>query len=357
MTNQFATPCKPLVCLLICTFSALADQVVLKNGDKITGSIIKKDAANLTFKSEVFGSVTLPWDKVETLSVETPVFVEMSNSRPVQATIDARDGGVRITTAEATQDSSLADLLSIRSYDEQIAYERLLNAGWTRLWAGTGSLGWAGVRGNARSLTFTTGFQAARVTNRDKTTAQFNAIRSSATVEGIQSATAEAIRGGWGYNRTFNDRFTYNTFNDYETDRFQNLDLRFVFGGGLGLIVWKGERGRLDLQGGGAYNREAFSATDTAPAFSRNAGEIYTGDEFTFKLSPATSFFQSSRTFFNLTRTGDYRVNFDVGTNTKLLRWLTWNLSLSDRYLSSPVPGRKKNDFLYSTGFGVTFAR
>jgi putative salt-induced outer membrane protein YdiY len=345
------------VCLGTLALPALADQVVLKNGDRITGSVIKKDAKNLSFKTDAFGNITVPWDRVETLSIQKPVFVELPDGRPVPAVIDPHDGGIRVTTAEATHDSSVADLLAIRNAAEQEAYERLLNPTWTQLWAGTGTIGWAGVRGNARSLTFTAGLNAARVTSTDKTTIQFNAIRSSATVEGLQSATAEAIRGGWGYNRTFESRFTYNTFNDYETDRFQNLDLRFVLGGGLGFIVWKGERGRLDLQGGGAYNREAFSATDIDTRFSRNAGEAYTGDEFTFKLSPVTSFYQSSRTFFNLTQTGDFRVNFDIGTDTKLFRWLSWKLSLSDRYLSNPVPGRKKNDFLYSTGIGVTFAR
>jgi hypothetical protein len=37
--------------------------------------------------------------------------------------------------------------------------------------------------------------------------------------------------------------------------------------------------------------------------------------------------------------------------------WLVWNLALSNRLLSNPLPGRKKNDFLYSTGLGITFGR
>jgi hypothetical protein len=106
----------------------------------------------------------------------------------------------------------------------------------------------------------------------------------------------------------------------------------------------EGERGRLDLQGGGAYNRESFSANGAGlrPQFTRNSAEAYFGDEFTFKLSPVTSLFQSSRTFVNLTETGNYRMNFDVGTNTRLFRWLAWNASVSNRYLSNPVPGRRK---------------
>ena len=50
-------------------------------------------------------------------------------------------------------------------------------------------------------------------------------------------------------------------------------------------------------------------------------------------------------------------MNFDLGATTALTDWLTWNVALSDRYLSNPVPGRKANDVLYSTGLGFSFGR
>ena len=75
------------------------------------------------------------------------------------------------------------------------------------------------------------------------------------------------------------------------------------------------------------------------------------------KLSGATSLVQSFRMFNDLTNTGSYRVNCDIGASTRLSKWLTWNVSLSDRYLNRPAPGRKTNDFLYTTGIGITFAR
>jgi hypothetical protein len=61
--------------------------------------------------------------------------------------------------------------------------------------------------------------------------------------------------------------------------------------------------------------------------------------------------------FNNLTDTGEYRINLDARAQTQLTKWLTWDISLSDRYLSDPVPGRKNNDFLYTTGLGFTWSR
>lgn len=42
-----------------------ADQVTLKNGDRVTGKLLKKDGASLAFRSDLFGDIKIPWEKVE----------------------------------------------------------------------------------------------------------------------------------------------------------------------------------------------------------------------------------------------------------------------------------------------------
>ena len=58
--NRRQLACVTLFCLQ--APALLADQISLKNGDRVTGAVIKKDGDKLTFKSEVFGEVTVPWD-------------------------------------------------------------------------------------------------------------------------------------------------------------------------------------------------------------------------------------------------------------------------------------------------------
>ena len=324
----------------------------MKNGDRVTGAIVKKDGKTLTIKSEHFGTVTLPWEQIASVKADQKLNVVLPGGQTVQSTIDTKEGKLEV----AEKAVAPADVVAIRNAAEQKTYERLLAPRIRDLWAGTGTIGWAGTRGNAETNTLSLGFTTARITRTDKTTAYFNAVRASALVENRSATTAQAIRGGWAYNRNVNPRFFFNGFNDYEYDRFQNLDLRFVAGGGAGYIVWKNERSRFDLPAGVAYNHESFDPAPK-PAFSRDSAEAYWGNEFNYKLNSVTSFVQSYRMFNNLTNTGNYRMNFDAGATTKLTKWLTWNISLSDRYLSNPVPGRKNNDWLYTTGFGFTFAR
>jgi putative salt-induced outer membrane protein YdiY len=340
--------------LLICVLlpAAWADQVVLKNGDRVTGSIIKKDDKNLTIRTDQFGVIVTSWDQVVSIIAEKPLTIILKDGRTLQGTLTTTDGKVDVKTSQTRVSVAPADMATMRNADEQRAYERLLHPGWGQLWTGTGTVGFAGTAGNSKTLTFTTGLNTSRVTSHDKTSLYFSAIKASALVKGVNSDTAQAVRGGISYGHNVNARFFFNAFNDYEYDRFQNLDLRFVIGGGLGIQALKSKRAKLDMLAGAAYNRSSYSTPLT-----QNSAEFYWGDEYNLKLSSATTLTQSYRMFNNLTKTGEYRINFDLGLGTKIAKWLTWNVSVSDRYLSNPAPGRKTNDFLYTTGLGITFAR
>ena len=342
--------------LSFCTW-AIADQVVMKNGDRISGAFVKKDAKTLTIKSEFFGVVTLPWEQIETVKADTPINVVLPGNQTVKGTLATTDGKVEVVAGDDKRQVPAADIVALRNSDEQRAYERLQAPRLADLWVGTGTIGWTGTSGNAKTATWSTGLSAARVTNTDKLFTYFNSIKASASINNVSAQTAQAVRGGWGYNRNLKPRVFFNGFNDWEYDKFQNLDLRTVIGAGLGYNAWKAERGRLDLLGGLAYNREKFDPVRPLLPFVRNGAEAYWGDDINYKLNARTSFFQGFRMFNNLQESARWRMNFDTGATTQLTKWLTWNLAISDRFLNSPVAGRKKNDFLYTTGFGFSFAR
>jgi putative salt-induced outer membrane protein YdiY/small nuclear ribonucleoprotein (snRNP)-like protein len=339
--------------LLFCVSVSVtwADEIELKNGDRITGKVIKKDDKNLTIKSDKFGVIVTPWDQVKSVVIENPVNIVTRDGRTVQGTLTVSEEKVEVTTPQNKFNVPAADISAIRDDDEEKAYQRMLNPGWGELWTGTGTIGLAGTAGNAKTLTFTSSVKANRETKKDKTALYFNFIKASARIDDVNEDTAEAVRGGISYGHNVNSRLFFNVFNDYEYDRFQNLDLRFVIGGGSGFQVLKSDRNRLDLVAGGAYNRSSFSTP-----LVRKSGEFYWGNDYSLKVNSSTSLIQSFRMFNDLTNTGTYRVNFDIGLSTKLMKWLSWNVSLSDRYLSDPAPDRKTNDFLYTTGFGITFS-
>ncbi len=331
---------------------ARADQVMLKNGDRVTGKIVKKDGASLTFKSDVFGAVTIPWDQITGLASDEQLNVVLPDGKSIEGKLATADQQLVVTTATAKEAVPLAEIPTIRNADEQKEYERMQHPGLLQLWAGYVDFGASLARGNADTTTLTTTMKAARATRTDRLGVYFNQIFSSATTDGTSGTTAQATRGGWTYDRNIVPRVFMNLFNDYENDRFADLDLRVVIGGGLGYHVIKTERTRLDLLGGGDYSHERYSTPET-----RNSGELYWGNDWTYRLSKIAALNQTFRMFNNMTETGQYRINFDVGMVTSLSKWLAWQLTYSDRYQSNPADGLKKNDILFTTGVRLTFTR
>src|SRR3982751_3755510 len=77
---------------------ALADQIVMKNGDRVTGNIVKKDGKSVSIKSEQFGLITAAWDQVQSISADKPLTVVLQDGKTVQGTVATTAGNVEVIT-------------------------------------------------------------------------------------------------------------------------------------------------------------------------------------------------------------------------------------------------------------------
>jgi putative salt-induced outer membrane protein YdiY len=331
----------------------LADQINIKNGDRLTGQIIKSDGKTLTIKTEYGGEITIPIEAIDRIASDQTLFFALSDGKTVSGTVATKGDKFEISTGETTRvEVERADVQAIRSQAEQNAYERLLAPGWFDLWAGAVDVGYSLTTGNTRTSTFSTGATATRETRRDKTGLYLALIKAEKTEDDVSETTANALRGGGRYEINLTDRLAAFGSADFEHNEIQLLDLRMVLGGGLGYYLKKSERSQFQVFGGGAYNYENFST-----GITRNSAEALAGEEFTYKISDRVTFNERMTFFPNLSDTGEYRINFDSALVTRLNRRLSWQLVVSDRYLSNPVSGSKSNDLLLTTGVSLTFNR
>ena len=335
---------------MLCS-EVLADQISLKNGDRLSGDIIKYDGEKLILKSEFAGEVKIQWDAVERITSSRPFYVTSKDGRVLVGTVTTAEGVVEVQTSDAGKVALTKDtVLLIRSKEEQAAYEAYLDRQRQAVWSGSADAGLSAARGNTDTLVISLGSQVARTTQRDKLSLYAAALFARNGTSGVSITTAEAIRGGARYDRNISDRLFAFALTDLERDKFQLLDLRLVFGGGLGYHARKTERTRLDLFGGGSYNREKFST-----GLTRNSVEALVGEELSYKLSENTTLAQRAVLYPNLSEFGEYRFAFDLTGVTKLTRQLGLQATVSDRFQSNPLPGIKKNDLLLTTGIRVTF--
>ncbi len=342
---------------LLAGSAAYADQVTMKNGDRLSGTIVRFDGKNLVFKSEFAGEVTIPWDAVAGLESKEPLHVGLKDQQTVVGAISASGTDFQVKTAETGPVSAKREAVtSIRNKAEQEAYdlqiERLRNPRLVDLWVGMVDLGFSQTRGNAKTSNVTVSAEANRVTSRDKITVRFTSVNASNSTTGTSITTANAIRGGVSYGLNLTPKlYTFGQV-DLEYDEFQSLDLRFAPSGGFGYHAVKTEATVFDILGGAGMNREFFST-----GLNRTSGEALLGQEWSQKFNKITTLTEKLVFYPNLTDTGSYRVNFDTSLNTAFRRWLSWQLTVSDRFLSNPVSGRKRNDVLFTTGFRIKFAK
>ncbi|MBL8172400.1 MAG: DUF481 domain-containing protein [Acidobacteria bacterium] len=330
----------------------LADELKLKNGDRLTGSIVKADGKTITLKTDYAGVITVSTEAVAEVTSQEPLYVALSDGKTLVGKVASSGGKYEVETKDAAKVSGdMSAVQVIRSPAEQAAYEKMLAPSWLDLWNGGLDFGYSLTTGNTRTNTLALGSNLSRQTRRDKTSLYAAYINAkNKTKGGVSETTANAIRGGGRYEINVSNRATAFGFADFEYNQIQLLDLRSVLGGGMGYYAVKNERAQLQVFGGGAYNRENFST-----GLRRNSGEIFVGEDLLLKLSDRVLFKERFQLFPNMTNRGEYRHTLDASLTTKLTRWMTWNFTASNRFISNPPPNSKNNDLLLTTGIGVTF--
>lgn len=342
-----------LLILLTVTLSSnvRADQVVFKNGDRLSGQVMKFDGKNLTVKTEFAGEVDIPWSAVQQITSDQPLQVQSSNGQTAVGPIATRDGNIEVVTkTRGTVAMPKESIALIRSEAEQSAYEKSLNPGFRENWAGGATVGFALTRGNSQTKNLALAFEANRKTLHDKLILYTNWVYATNDAPGaVPNTSANAQQGGVRYNHDITPRLFAFVGADFQADSLQTLDLRSVFGGGLGFHAIKRDSTTLDLLAGVNYTREKYTA------FTRNFAAATLGDEFMHKLSGSTVLTQSLYLYPDFNNTGEYRAAFNFGTVTKISQWLGWQNAFGDIYVSNPPFGKKKNDVLFTTGLNISF--
>jgi putative salt-induced outer membrane protein len=327
------------VCSLLT--SAAADQITLKNGDRITGSISSSDTSTLVINTEYAGELAVKWDAVESIRSDQSLFVTTTNGQVLRGTVSAEGGKLEVSTKDLGAVTVARDAVTtIRSEEAQRAYGA---------WSGYADSGLSLSRGNSETTNFTLGAAATRATERDKLGAYVSSLWAKTSTAGVDLTTASAIHGGLRYDFNLSARTTAFAFTDFDHDRFQQLDLRNVIGGGLGYQLFKTERTIFDIFGGASLNQEFFTT------LTRRSAELLAGQELNHKLTDTFSIRERLAVFPNVTDFGEHRLVFDLGAVTKINDFLSWQVTLSDRYISNPLPGLRGNDLLLTTGIRVAF--
>ena len=352
-----------LVLFLVFATQLFADQVVLTNGDRLTGTITKSDDTSLVLKTDYADDITIQWNAVQEINSAQPLHVVTTDGKTLAGPVTTSGGNFVVATSSGSVNVPKDNVTALRNDKEQAAYEGTLRPALWQGWAGGATMGFALTGGNSETKSLALAFTGDRKTSHDEIKMYENTVYATNDAPAATPhVTANTNQGGARYSRNLTKiLFAYGS-GDFQTDALQELNLRSILGGGLGLHVINTSQTTLDLLGGLNYTHESYGATPAMgtipfqPAFSRSFAALTLGEEFMHKLGASTVLTEKGYYFPDLTDSGgQYRASFNFGTVTKLSKWLGWQNAFGDIYVTNPPLGTKKNDILLTTGLNVTF--
>ena len=348
-----------IVWLLIFSFSAeiFADQVVMENGDRLTGKILKKDGDSVTIQTEMAGVVKIKWSDVAGIISDEPLALTLDDGQILQGKMEADDDVINVEVAAAEKITVEKNAVKVvRTPEEQSRFEieqrRIEASKLTDFWSGTLDVGFSMSSGNADTRTFTAGLRSVRETRNNKFTVYANALQIKDTSNNTRRFTAQSVWSGARYDVDLNRKVFAFGSGDFEYNKPQKLNLRAVLGGGLGYHAYRKDRLNLDLTAGVTNNYENFST-----GIKRNSAELLLGQELKFKLNSRVRLTERAVLYPNISRMGDLRALYDSSLQTDINNWLGWHLTVGNRFNSRPVDRTERNDFLLSTGIRVSFGK
>jgi putative salt-induced outer membrane protein YdiY len=356
------------VCALIISVSFLylapqsaADTLSLKNGDRLTGTISDSDGKQITLKTEYAGEIKVQWTAVKDLTSAKPLYVVTPEKKTVNGDVTVEGSDMIVhTAAEGEVRVPLAAVTAVRSGDAERAYEKSLHPGLVEDWKGGVNVGFALARGNSDTTNLNTGFTADRKTLADEIKANVSSVYSTSggtTAGAPGGVTANEVLGSASYSRNITKKLFAFGSGDFTHDALQDLTIRQIYTGGLGWHEINHPNTTFDILAGINYTRESYSAGATVVGVGRNLAGITAGETLMHKFGKTTVLTQDFTFYPDLSALSQYRFSLDAGVVTKISKWLGWQTSLSDRYVTDPpVPGTKSNDFILSTGLNIAFS-
>lgn len=335
--------------LLLSPFVTLEAQqrISLANGDRLSGHLTRIEANTWEFQF-VGGSARLPAEQIAAFSSPDPIGVRLSDGTIAAATVSSSNGNLVLSLNDGTARTVRpSELRAVGDATDLVALEPVHVAIFTpflRFWRATAALGFSDKSGNSRARGLMVNGEIERKSPKDRINLSFGMNREqSRTAAGDFELTVSKFYGALRMDIFFADRLFAFTETRQERDTFQDIDLRSNYNGGLGvqIVSTKTTDFRFSAAGGARIENFVVNGTATSVVLS-------TGTEFRQTLGPSTL---AWKTLWapNAQDLGDYRLRSEANVTTSVYRGIGFRIGLLSEFDSTPQPGIKKLDTLFTT--------
>ena len=320
------------------TGNSLADEVRLKNGDRLTGQVIRMEAGKLILKTIYAGEISIVWQEVVGVKTDGSVNVVLNDETILEGTtLSIEDGKMKLDTVnlEAPVSFSLADVKAINPLPvKPVKISTRVNASVTN------------ERGNTKSdnYYFDGEFVARTEKNRYKIGGELSKEESDGTT------TSQNWLAHGNYSHFLSKKWYLYADTLFEHDEFKDLDLRSTLGAGAGYQIFETPLLNLSISAGLAKVDENF---DVAEDNDYSAGQWSVNyDQYFFKN--VVQLFHGHTGFVSLEDSDDWFLKTRTGLRFPVYKGFTATLQYNFDYDNQPsVDAEKEEDtkFIFLLGY------
>lgn len=309
--------------------ATLADTVSLANGDRLSGTIVRLDAAALWLDTPYAGKLKLPWGEVRRIESDASVRLRLDDGTELDGRLLADDDGrlrIAIGSLAETVPLALERVAAInppRHPDKTVLDGRV-------------SLGGSVASGNtdARTVHLDGELVARNPAQRVTLDAELN----EASQDGED--TAANWRLGMKYDHFLRDRAYFYVNTRFDHDREADLDLRSTVGAGAGRQLVERDDLKLSFEGGASLVNEDYRSVPDQRFPGARLALKYEQTIWQGRLS----LFHGSDLLLSLESVEDYLYQSRTGARVPMGNGLSLASQVKFDYDAVPAAGKESAD-------------
>jgi putative salt-induced outer membrane protein YdiY len=317
---------------------AMADVVVLNNGDKLTGNITGVADGKLTIHTLEAGDVKIDMSQVSTFSTDAPIALQLTDGSTMTTKVDAGSAG-QVEIGNGLLGNQKLNVANIDSINAPPAD-----------WAGDIKFGGLLMRGNTYSDSINFGIDLSRTTKQDviAVNAEYLYGRSKDRTTGLTTTTANTWNGELKYDYNFTKKVYGFADVQVGADQLAFYDLRFVPSAGVGYHWITKPDFTFTPEAGIAWVFEHF--TNGTP--ERKDFSLKLAYHLTKKFNDNVNLFHNFDYFPSVENGRNYLVDADLGIHADLTKKFFTEFKVVWNYDSNPAIGALKNDERFELNVG-----
>lgn len=320
------------------TVTPTDDEIVLKNGSRLIGTVMVAKDGLVTLKTDFAGTLSISMDQIVSVNTRNPVVVLLADEtvlHPTSLIINQEN----LVLPDSAQTYPLEDLQAVNPEPWE------LGDGYR--WTGSISFAWALQRGNTDSDELNFKLDPVWRSKRDRYTLNWSGEQDE--TNGVESADNWLLIGKYDYFLT--DPNFVGLVVNAKKDKFQDLEIRYLIGPYFGSQFYDKPVFSLSGEIGFSYVTEEYIAAEEqqygASIWSLNATSNYLGGK------SALYFDQTG--IWNLKDTSDVILNTTFGLSFPLMWDLEASAEMLFEYDSGAVEGVDDLDQTYNIRLGYTW--